>query len=355
LRYPYDGTTKILKNLELWHQLGIERVFMEQTGIELSFRPMRDWLFFRKSVHPELNDEVLIGEFLGGYFGPSAGPMRQYYDLLAASTEAGDKPYFETSASLIPWLNSDFYTRVNTWLNEAEALCQGAANAKYLRHVQLERVPVDSGMLHLWHRYAGSPDWTGRKEEVLRRYEKNKRTLIQTWATTVHAWVNSGAGAIDGELAALRLEPPARFAGRNANLRLVGTGVPPANLVKDASAAGGQARSFGNGKPGDHKRPFQMKVHDDVSPQNWGALTLEQVPQDEAYHWHLISTLPLTGHCGLWSNVPLWLPIGWGAVPPPSNEMEVWVSLKFTGPTYVKGSKIPDQVLIDQVIVVPPQ
>jgi hypothetical protein len=34
--------------------------------------------------------------------------------------------------------------------------------------------------------------------------------------------------------------------------------------------------------------------------------------------------------------------------------MEVWVSLKFTGPTYVKGSQSTDQVLIDQVVVVPP-
>ena len=67
-RYPYDGTTKILRNLEFCHRLGIERVFIEQTGIDLSFRPMRDWLFFRKSVHPELKNEVLIGEFLGAYF-----------------------------------------------------------------------------------------------------------------------------------------------------------------------------------------------------------------------------------------------------------------------------------------------
>jgi hypothetical protein len=355
-RHPYDGTTKILKNLEYWQRLGIDRVFIEQAGIDLSFRPMRDWLFFRKSVHPELKNEVLVGEYLNGYFGPAAGPMRKYYERLAALTESGDKPYFETPASVIPWLNSEFYTQVNTWLDEAEALCQGEANSKHLRHVQLERVPVDSGILHLWHRYAESPAWKGRKEEVLRRYETNKRMLIQTWATDVHVWVNDGAKAFDGELAALRREPPAQFVGRNTNLRLVGVGESDRNIVKDPSAAGGQARRFGSGKPGDHKLPFQMKIHDDVAPRDWGTMTLTQdkIPQDEAWHWHHIGTAPLTGHCGLWSNVYIWLPIGWGAVPPPSNEMEVWVSLKFTGPTYVKGSQSTDQVLIDQVVVVPP-
>jgi hypothetical protein len=33
--------------------------------------------------------------------------------------------------------------------------------------------------------------------------------------------------------------------------------------------------------------------------------------------------------------------------------MQVWVSLKFTGPTYVEGSALPDRILIDQVVVVP--
>lgn len=354
-RYPYDGTTKILKNLELWHRLGIDRVFIEQTGIDLSFRPMRDWLFFRKSVHPELENEVLINEYLDACFGPAAGPMRQYYDRLATLTTAGEKPYFEMSISQIPWLNSEFYTQVNAWLDEAETLCQGKENAEYLWHVQLERVPVDSGMLYQWPRYAESPVWQGRKEDVLRRYEKNKRMLIQTWATTVDGWVKSGAGAIDGELAALRLEPPARFADRNANLRLVGTAAPVSLRVEDPTAAGDQARRLGSGKPSDHRLPFVMKIHDSVAARDYGSMTLKKddIPQDEAWHWHRISTAPLTGHCALWSNVPLWLPIGWGAVPPPSNEMEVWVSLKFTGPTYVEGSTLADQVLIDQVVVLP--
>lgn len=316
---------------------------------------MRDWLFFRKTVHPELSNEVLIDEYLRGCFGPAVDPMRKYYDRLAALTESGDKPYFETPASVIPWLNSEFYTEVNASLEEAERLCQGETNAKHLRHVQLERVPVDSGLLHLWHRYSQSPAWKGRKEEVLRRYEKNKRMLIRTWATHVHVWVNNGGPAFDGELTALRREPPPQFVGRNAHLRLVGVGDPDRHVVKDASAAGGQARRFGSGKPDDHKLPFQMKIHDDIAPRNWGTMTLAEVPQDETWHWHHVATAPITGNCGLWSNVYIWLPIGWGALPPPGNELEVWVSLKFTGPTYVKGSELPDQVLIDQVVTVPPQ
>lgn len=354
-RYPYDATRKILKNLEFWHRLGIQRVFIEQAGIDLSFRPMRDWLFFRKSVHPELDNDLLIGEFLNAYFGPSIVPMRKYYDLLAASTEAGDKPYFETQLGAIPYLTAEFFTQVNAWLDEAESLAQGEKNAEFLRHIQLERVPVDSAMAHLWTRYADSPEWKGKKEQVLRRYEKNKRLLIKTWATSVDAWVISGASAIDGELAALRLVPPAKFAGLTASIRLMGHNTPATHLVEDKDAADGRARRLGSGKQEEHKLPFQIKVHDNATNESWKPLILDKVPQDEAYHWYQVGTGPLDGNCGLWSNVPTWIPLGWGAEPPPSNERDIWVSLKFTGPAYVNGSTLPDQVLVDQVVLVVPK
>jgi hypothetical protein len=64
--------------------------------------------------------------------------------------------------------------------------------------------------------------------------------------------------------------------------------------------------------------------------------------------------VPLTGDCGLWSSVYIWVPMGWAAVPPPHNELDVYVSLKFTGPTYVPGSTKPDAVLIDRILVAQP-
>jgi len=353
-RYPYDGTRKIMKNLSFWHRLGITRVFMEQVGTDLSFRPMRDWVFFRKSVHPELDDDTLVGEFLHAYFGPATAPMRKYYELLANSTEAGDKKYYETQLGAIPYLTSEFFTQVNVWLDEAESLAQGEGNAKFLRHVQLERVPVDSALAYLWQRYANNPAWAGKKEEVLQRYEKNKRMLINTWATTVNVWVNSGAKAIDGELAALRIKTPEKFEGLSISMRLLGFNAPAKRLVEDKDAADGRARALVSGKAEDHKLPLLMKIYDGATSETWEPLILEKVPQDEAYHWYQVGSGPLGGNCVLWSNVFSAIPLGWGAEPPPNNDREVWISLKFTGPTYVKGSTQADQVLADQVVVVVP-
>ncbi len=356
-RHPYDATAKIMRNLDYWHALGIRHVWIEQAGIDLSFRPMRDWLFLRKTVKPELDNDRLVSEFMSAYFGPAAAPMRRYYDLLVAGTVSGDKPYVDTPPAVNPALTPAFFTQVNAWLDEAEGLAAQAENPRHLRNVKYERVPVDSGMLHLWHRYAGDPAWAGRKAEVLARYEKNKRLLIASWATTVDAWVSSGGNAFDNELAMLRLEPPAQFVGRNAAMRLLGPPLPGmsrATRVEDPEAAGGKAAALGDGDPARQRLPLLVRIHDSQAEENWGTFTLAAVPQDEAYHWHQVGTAPLTAHCILWFNLYTVLPLSWAAVPPPGNEMEIWVSLKFTGPAYVEGSARPNQVLIDQLVAVPP-
>lgn len=353
-RYPYDGTRKIMKNVEFWHRLGMTHIFIEQVGIDISFRPMREWLFFQKSVYPERNDDTLVGEFLDAYFGPAAGPMRNYYDLLAISTEAGSKKFYETQLGAIPYLTAEFFTQVNTWLEEAESLVSGPENAKFLRHVQLERVPVDSALAYLWQRYEKNPAWAGKREEVLQRYEKNKRILITTWATTVNSWVNSGVNAIDSEMAALRIKTPQKFEGLSTSMRLLAYDAPAKSLVEDKDAAAGRARTLGSGKAEDHTLPFKMRVYDSVTNESWDSLILEKVPQDESYHWYQVGTGPLGGNAVLWSNLYTPISLGWGAEPPPSNIREVWISLKFTGPTYMKGSTQPDQVLADQVLVVAP-
>ncbi len=356
-RHPYDATAKIMQNLDYWHALGIRRAFIEQAGVDLSFRPMRDWVFFRKSLNPKLDNDQLASEFMSGYFGPAAAPMRRYYDRLAAETVAGDKPYINTPPAVNPYLTPEFFTQVNTWLDEAEALAQHSDNRRYLRNVQYERVPVDSAMLHLWHRYATDPTWTDKKEEVLQRYEKNKRLLIASWATSVDVWVNSGQNAIESELIMLRQEPPAQFVGRNAATRLLGIPLPGmsrATRVEDSAAAGEHAVALGQGRPDEQKLPLLVRIHDEQAQENWGTFTLDTAPQDEAYHWYHVGTAPLNGHCILWFNVYLVMPLSWAAVPPPSNEKEVWVSLKFTGPAYVKSSTQPNQILIDQVVAVPP-
>jgi len=359
-RHPYDTTVKILANLEFWNGLGIDSVMIDSSGIDVSFRPLRDWLFFKKAVNPQLLNDQLLDEFFPVYFGPSAVPMRKVYDRIVETTLSGDRPHAELPPAVNPALNADFFVKVNEWLDEAELLAQGKENAKYLRNVRYERVPVDSALLHLWHRFGPHPAFANTKnpkQEVLARYEQNKRLLIATWSTSVHHMVHYGRDAFDSELAMLRAEMPEQFIGTNAAIRLLAPtllGISPSDAVEDPDAVGGISRRFVAPASPDCRPVPQFRVYDALTGHSGELIALGRVPQDEAYHWVSLGVHPVGGGSAIWSNLGINIPLGWGALPPPSNEMEVWVSMKFTGPIYVEDSTQPDQVLIDRVVIVPP-
>ena len=57
---------------------------------------------------------------------------------------------------------------------------------------------------------------------------------------------------------------------------------------------------------------------------------------------------------GVGSKVYISVPLNWAVLPPPDNKVEVHVSLKFTGPTYVPGSTDQDEVRLDRIVVASP-
>jgi len=79
------------------------------------------------------------------------------------------------------------------------------------------------------------------------------------------------------------------------------------------------------------------------------------VPQDEAYRRVSLGFQPVGGNSAICSNLSIHIPPGWGAVPPPPDKMEIRASIKFTGPTCVAGWIQPEQVLIDRIVILPPQ
>lgn len=85
-----------------------------------------------------------------------------------------------------------------------------------------------------------------------------------------------------------------------------------------------------------------------------------KLPQDEKYHWYKIGVYELTPGTFVWGFY-------WGTkcslshlcLPPGGKEganvWEIWVSLKFTGPGYVKGSTKENEIYWDQTMLVRPE
>jgi len=285
--------------------------------------------------------------------------MRRYRTLLVKATLSDPRPLGLTPPQCNPYLNATFFSQVNGLLDDAEARCADAGYEKYLRNVRYERIPVDGAALNLWHRFSGQPGFApAGRAPVLKRYNEIKSALIVEYKTAEHHSVRNGMPELlKAEIAAFEVEAPAEFKDRNPNIlyafNVKGPGVPPP--VADPDAAGGYAMRLGQGKPGEHKLPFSAKINDQALRKDFQPiLKLDKVPVDSRYHWYKINTVALTPDCGFWTSVQSWIPMKWAALPPPNNELEVWASLKFSGPAYVPGSTGPDEVRLDRMLAVAP-
>ena len=104
-----------------------------------------------------------------------------------------------------------------------------------------------------------------------------------------------------------------------------------------------------------HRLPFTMGVY------NWAErksgptriLNEKEIPQDEKYHlyklgrWYLIQCSRLWAH---WSWSFMILPSEAYTLTP-DYMSDIYISIKFTGPAYVKGSRKENAVYIDRVLV----
>ena len=351
-RYPFDTSDKIAGDLEYVYGLGSTYAFFEHGSLDMPFSWLGKWLFAQKALDPERDTRALVDDFMTGYFGPAAKVMRTYRDDLVKTSHESPKPLGATPPPQLPYLTADFFRRANACLDKAEKLCAGAGHAKYLRNVGFERVPVDSGTLYLWNKFAGKPGFENR-DAIIERYQANKKALCALFPTREPSFILC-ANALEGEMAALKIPVPEEFKERNPSLRYA-ISLAGKKSVPDPAASGGLALRLGQGNAGEHTLPFMAKIHDATLKKDLLVMKLDKVPVDGRYHWHKIGDrAELTADCGFWASVYAWIPMGWAAMPPPNNGLEVYVSLKFTGPAYVPGSTDPDEVHVDRILAVPP-
>ncbi len=94
---------------------------------------------------PDYDQDRAMNEFLEGYYGPAARPIRQYIDLLHDRVERDDIHVHIYDSPLKPYLDYDLLRQANACWEEAEKAV--AADADVLRRVQLSRMSVDYAIM----------------------------------------------------------------------------------------------------------------------------------------------------------------------------------------------------------------
>jgi hypothetical protein len=124
-------------------------------------------------------------------------------------------------------------------------------------------------------------------------------------------------------------------------------------IVNDADSCCGKAVTLGSGAS--HKDAFQLGVYSNKSKKRlaFKPFTAGDAAKDEKYHLISVGKVTLEADTMVWAHrswlIQQKLP-RFVAADPAKNSGEIFVSVKLTGPAYVKGSTSENAVFIDRII-----
>ena len=334
-----------------------------ESPLERSFVRLQQWLFLKMADDPNQDVMALADEFMRAYYGAAAEPMTAYLSYLEGRLVSlrGRIPQeliqnvnsgYLAMYSVCDYMDMDFFAKANAWLDEAEARVKD--DPKLLRHVRKERTVVDRAFFD--NIYAlNAAGYVPDAKAIAARYLRNMEELIENWGINGKTRKELLKTVRDDAslFARLPLELPKELRGRNVT-------VYHANRLKnkvrsaiaDQDSPAGFAVDDGLGRAS--KKPYSLKLHAGNPAYRFDLdAAVKDIPQDETYHvfreGECATPLDMRLYFGA-GNSKLWLPC-YGM---PAEKREFWVSLKFMGPKWVKGSKSANRVLIDRVFVAEP-
>ena len=140
---PFPNLRVLKPNIQFFVANGVKGMYEEACyftpGSELA--ELRTWIMAKTLWNPAYDTDRAIGEFLAAYYGPAAGSVREYLDLVHHQT--ADKNWhmriFSKPADL-PYLRAETMAQAAAIFDRAEAAV--AADPVRLHRVQVARLPV---------------------------------------------------------------------------------------------------------------------------------------------------------------------------------------------------------------------
>jgi len=181
---PYINLKSIYYDLQLFGCKKVGSMFAEDEICFDSFFWLKTWAGWKLMQNPYQDIDKLVKIFMDGYYGPAAEKMTSYLNYMedsidAVPQESGNMSSMRTFER--PYLTFEFYKTCEHLLDEAEALCE--TGSPYLLNVQRERIPVDAGIIAMWHilgyqlPVGESMPWD--KSFLIERYRKNCLNQIE--------------------------------------------------------------------------------------------------------------------------------------------------------------------------------
>lgn len=146
---PMPSYRSYAEDFRFYRDHGVGGIFVQhEFPIASDLRDLKLWLYLKLMENPDLDEDALIREFTGRYYGAAARPMRDYLRTLESAADA--KPGHigaDADPEAFRYVDADFVVRAGKIFDRAEASV--AEDPERLRRVRHARLTLDWATLRL--------------------------------------------------------------------------------------------------------------------------------------------------------------------------------------------------------------
>jgi len=140
---PFPNLRVLKPNIKFFVEHNVRGIFEEgdYNTVNGEFAKLRSWMMAKFLWNPDYPYEKALMEFLEGYYGPAATPIRQYIDMIHDKVERDNiHVMIWENPRRAPYLTEEIMARANELFDEAERLV--SSDPVRLRRVRIARLPL---------------------------------------------------------------------------------------------------------------------------------------------------------------------------------------------------------------------
>ena len=331
-------------------------------GASQLFLDLQYYVGKRLLIDVTADPEKLISHFMHHYYGPAEKSMTEILTRIRKAVK--EEPNAMPAQTKVRSYQTNSFVRpiLELWKN---AVKQTAPGSVYRKHVEQDGLIIIGAALRCKGLVKGQ-----ERNELIAAYRKITADRIREFvgARQVKEAFNRVEEMIrDFELSQIGIKTPAEFKhipedrihvygwphfrdhSHHRNKQPIHVDDPASSAKRAATPAARIHDQYEKYKP----RSFGVY---DYGTRKSMEKSIKQLPQDEKYHWHYIGRADIQPGSFFWA-FRWFLQIPFVGVWQLSdgikegNKWHVYVSARFTGPAYVKGSTSPNKLYIDYVVL----
>jgi len=198
---PFPNLHVLQPNLQFFTENGVSAMFAQgnrEVGGE--FAELRAYLISKLLWDPYINVDTTMGDFLKGYYGAAALPIRKYIDEMRAALLHSGQPlkiFGSPMDAETSYLSAELIARYQSLFDEAEA--KVADNPEVLERVRIARLPLEYAIMEQAKKHFAGESGVFRKvndrwvarADIRAKINPFTDLLIRQGVTQVKEWSTS--------------------------------------------------------------------------------------------------------------------------------------------------------------------